>query len=334
MNNFRVLTIFTILTVYLSQPTQQAAHTHAKKKDGHGGEREADGAFSPRDKHHGGSGEHDAGFDHEAIIGSRKEAEEFDDLSPEEAKQRLRILLTKMDRDNDESVDRNELYAWILRSFKALSQEDSDDRFEDADGDEDGFVTWDEYYEDEYDFGDEKNPDLSDPAAAEEWKLMEEDKILFQAADMNQDGKLDNKEYLAFTHPEEDPSMKPHVLRQVLEEKDDDKDGQLSFQEYVGVRGKDKDKEWLIEEKDRFDNELDRNGDNVLSKEEIHAWIIPSNEEIAKDEVDHLFAGADEDMNEYLTFEEVIRNHELFVGSEATDYGEHLTKLHKFEDEL
>ena len=71
----------------------------------------------------------------------------------------------------------------------------------------------------------------------------------------------------------------------MLEEKDDDKDGQLSFQEYVGVRGKDKDKEWLIEEKDRFDNELDRNGDNVLSKEEIHAWIIPSNEEIAKDEV-------------------------------------------------
>ena len=71
----------------------------------------------------------------------------------------------------------------------------------------------------------------------------------------------------------------------MLEEKDDDKDGQLSFQEYVGVRGKDKDKEWLIEEKDRFDNELDRNGDNVLSKEEIYAWIIPSNEEIAKDEV-------------------------------------------------
>ena len=146
-------------------------------------------------------------------------------------------------------------------------------------------MTWEEYFEDEYDFGDTENPDLSDPATAEEWKLMEEDKILFQAADMNQDGKLDNKEYLAFTHPEEDPGMKPHVLRQVLEEKDDDKNGELSFQEYVGVRGKDKDKNWLIEEKDRFDNELDKNGDNVLSKEEIFEWIIPSNEEIAKDEV-------------------------------------------------
>ena len=47
-----------------------------------------------------------------------------------------------------------------------------------------------------------------------------------------------------------------------------------------------------------------------------------------------MFAGADEDMNDYLTFEEILKNHELFVGSEATDYGEHLTKLHKFDDEL
>ena len=51
------------------------------------------------------------------------------------------------------------------------------------------------------------------------------------------------------------------------------------------MRGQDKDKEWLIEEKDRFDNELDKNGDNVLNKDEILAWIIPSNEEIAKEEV-------------------------------------------------
>ena len=35
----------------------------------------------------------------------------------------------------------------------------------------------------------------------------------------------------------------------------------------------------------RFDSELDKNGDNTLNKEEILAWIIPSNEEIAADEV-------------------------------------------------
>ena len=79
--------------------------------------------------------------------------------------------------------------------------------------------------------------------------------------------------------------MKPHVLDQVLSEKDADNNGEISFQEYIGIRGKDKDKDWLVEEKDRFDNELDKNGDNVLNKEEILAWIIPSNEEIAKEEV-------------------------------------------------
>ena len=35
----------------------------------------------------------------------------------------------------------------------------------------------------------------------------------------------------------------------------------------------------------RFDSELDKNGDASMNTEEILAWIIPSNEEIATDEV-------------------------------------------------
>ena len=38
----------------------------------------------------------------------------------------------------------------------------------------------------------------------------------------------------------------------------------------------------------RFDSELDKNGDASLNTEEILAWIIPSNEEIATDEVNNL----------------------------------------------
>ena len=37
--------------------------------------------------------------------------------------------------------------------------------------------------------------------------MMEEDKILFDAADVNGDGKLDAVEFLSFSHPEEDPKM-------------------------------------------------------------------------------------------------------------------------------
>lgn len=51
-------------------------------------------------------------------IGSAKEAEEFDNLSPEEAKTRLRILVDKMDLNRDKIIERGELKAWIMRSFK------------------------------------------------------------------------------------------------------------------------------------------------------------------------------------------------------------------------
>jgi len=326
-----LLNIFIIILGILVHPTSQAAH--ASRKAGHQ-ERTEDGAFSPRDHAHNKDDEdHDDNFDHEAILGSKKDAEEFDDLPPEEAKRRLRVLLTKMDRTGDENIDRNELYSWILRSFKSLSEEDSKDRFEDADEDEDGFVTWEEYKSEEYDF-DEEDFDLNDPDMAEELKMVEEDKFLFHAADLDADGRLSVTEFLSFTHPEEDINMRPHVLEQVLSTKDLDGDGQLTFQEFVGERGEGKDKEWLITEKDRFDEELDKNGDNVLNKEEILAWIIPSNEEIANDEVDHLFSGADEDVDGQLSFEEVLKNHDLFVGSEATDYGDHLHNLDRFEDEL
>ena len=97
-----------------------------------------------------------------------------------------------------------------MRSFKSLSEEDSNDRFEDADEDEDGFVSWDEYKAEEYDFGDGDEFDMSDPDMAEEWKLMEEDKYLFLAADVNGDNKLDPKEFLSFSHPEED-QMNPKL---------------------------------------------------------------------------------------------------------------------------
>ncbi len=71
------------------------SHSHGNKE----GQREKvqDGAFSPRDAHHhGADGKHDNAFDHEAIIGSAKEAAEFDNLAPEDAKARLRLLVGEL----------------------------------------------------------------------------------------------------------------------------------------------------------------------------------------------------------------------------------------------
>lgn len=51
-------------------------------------------------------------------LGSVKEAEEYDRLSPEEARQRLALLLPKMDQNGDKKIDRQELKQWILNSFQ------------------------------------------------------------------------------------------------------------------------------------------------------------------------------------------------------------------------
>lgn len=50
--------------------------------------------------------------------GSTKDAEEFDSLPKEEAKARLAILVGKMDLDKNGLIERGELKAWIIRSFK------------------------------------------------------------------------------------------------------------------------------------------------------------------------------------------------------------------------
>merc|ERR1712038_1661247 len=151
----------------------------------HGKEREGDGAYSPRDKHHGEGEQHNSKFDHEAILGSEKEVEEFEHLPPAVAKERLRKLAVKMDRNLDGKIDKKELQAWILRSFRMLSQEESTERFDDNNEDGDDFVTWDEYKANEFeDLVEHEDGDKLDSSKLEDLSMMEEDKVLFFAADV------------------------------------------------------------------------------------------------------------------------------------------------------
>lgn len=110
--------LFTVLALVIFFVEIETATTH--KHGHHQGERVEDGSFKPRDTdHQGADGEHLTEFDHEAMLGSVKEAEEFHQLSPAESKRRLEILVTsKIDTNKDGFVDKHELKAHILRSFK------------------------------------------------------------------------------------------------------------------------------------------------------------------------------------------------------------------------
>ena len=70
--------------------------------------------------------------------------------------------------------------AWILRSFRMLSQEESTERFDDNNEDGDDFVSWEEYKANEFeDLEDEDDGETPDASKMEDLQMMEEDKVLF-----------------------------------------------------------------------------------------------------------------------------------------------------------
>ena len=71
-------------------------------------------SISPRGSTHAGDSET---FDHEAIIGSAREAEEFDSLPPEEAKAKLAALVKRMDRDQDNRISKKVRFAICPRAM-------------------------------------------------------------------------------------------------------------------------------------------------------------------------------------------------------------------------
>lgn len=315
-----------VAIVLLSATTAASTHKHSKHTSK---ERLQDGVYSPRDAKHNEVDEHHVEFDHEAIIGSVKEAGEFDQLSHEEAKDRLEVIIKQMDYNQDYFIDRHELKSWILRSFKKLAEEEANDRFTEIDENDDGQITWHEYFLNVYGQNNDQELDSS-----EEKIMIEEDKVMFDGADLDKDGILTVDEYVLFQNPEESPQMLPIVLNQTMNAKDKNDDGQIDFKEYIGDSAESNDKEWLLTEKTKFDDDFDKNKDGVLTGNEVLSWIVPSNDEIAGEEVDHLFASTDTDHDNRLSYKEILDNVETWVGSEVTDYGELLHSLVHFGDEL
>ena len=227
---------------------------------------------------------HNPEYDHQMILGSKKEAQEFDKLSDEESKKRLKIMITRkpdgMDRNGDNHVDMIELIDWILMSFKKLTLEDGYDRFHDEDLNKDGFVEWYEHLKDNFDMDPEETEEnlIEDP---ENRNMIREDRGLWKAADVNHDGKLDLNEFPAFNTPEEFDHMKDVLYELTMDRRDKDRNGYLSLNEFLVDENNllpDSNSDTFKLEKERFSQDYDVNGDGQLNKIEVLKWIIPDNQ--------------------------------------------------------
>jgi Ca2+-binding EF-hand superfamily protein len=274
-----------------------------------------------------GNKPHNPHEDHKIVLGSEKLANEFDDLSPEESKKRLKVLAIKMDKNNDGSVTTEELTDWIENSSKNLDKEENDERFIEMDANKDGQITWDEYIAEAfYGASDEGKIDVlkMDP---EDRKLFEEDKLYFERADENNDGKLSREEFSRFQNPEFYPIMHDILITMTLREKDVDKDRKISIKEYMGDVFDQPTSEYYVTEQNRFKHDYDKNGDGFLTGDELKDWLVPDIRETAEHEAQHLFEGSDTNADGKLSIEEIVNAYSLFVGSESTNYGEHLLNL-------
>ena len=63
---------------------------------------------------------------------------------------------------------------------------------------------------------------------------------------------------------------------------------------------------------------------------QVKQWIIPPDFDHAEAEAKHLVAESDANNDGQLTKEEIMNKYDLFVGSQATDFGEALTRHDEF----
>ncbi|XP_032226201.1 calumenin [Nematostella vectensis] len=278
-------------------------------------------SFSEQD--HFPGGEHSSKYDHDAFLGE-DQAAEFDELTPKQTKQRLRELFPKIDVDQDQKISLKELVEWIDVNMKKHTRKSSESRMEQMDKNKDGKVSWEEYVNVEYDPKNEKGMSNENKDHLKEMKKRDEKR--WKHADMDNDNLLTIDELQMFIHPEETPRMTSVLVQENMEMLDSDKDGKISFAEYAGLDGTGEDNQDSLKSlKDDFNNDLDKDKDGSLNKEELKSWIFPSGSP-SSGEAEHLMTEVDKNKDNFLTVDEIMERYELFAGSRATNYGNMLKK--------
>jgi len=286
------------------------------------------------DKEHHDEFDHD--YDHEAFLGE-DQAAEFDELSPEESKRRLGVIVDRIDEDGDGKVTVDELTKWIKFTQGRYITDDVERQWTSHKPDDKDTITWEHYRHNVYGFLDEEGEDEEDHDQGFSYKQMESrDSRRWSMADVDKSGDLDKQEFSSFLHPEDAEHMRDVVVEETIEDIDKDGDGKININEYIGDMYRDEggegseEPDWVSNEREQFTKYRDLDGDGLLNVAEVKAWIIPEDFDHSDAEAKHLVFESDIDADGSLTKEEILEKYDLFVGSQATDFGEALSRHDEF----
>lgn len=269
------------------------------------------------------------------------------------------IIVEKIDTNKDEFVDLNELKTWIQFTQRRYIEDDVQRQWKQHNPENKDQIHWNTYRNNVYAFMDDMDPkDLDREDEGFTYKsMLTRDRRRWSVADRNGDDELTLKEFTDFLHPEESDYMRDIVVTETLEDIDKNHDGKVAVDEYIGdmYRGGEEGEEepqWVKHERETFEKfrylwrkplyiiifetyffspfHRDKNKDGFMDHDEVKDWIIPADFDHAEAESRHLIYEADSDADEKLTKNEILEKYDLFVGSQATDFGEALIRHDEF----
>uniref|UniRef100_A0A0B7A6Z7 Reticulocalbin-3 n=1 Tax=Arion vulgaris TaxID=1028688 RepID=A0A0B7A6Z7_9EUPU len=278
-------------------------------------------------------GEHNTKYDHDAFLG-QDEAKTFDQLTPDESKSRLAIIVQKIDTDKDGEVTHEEIKNWIQFIQRRYIISDTERIWLDHDVDDNNRLSWTNYMKRTYGYSEEP---VEGSPTFDYKRMIDRDKRRWDKANVNQQETITKEEFQNFLHPEEADHMKEIIVAETLEDIDKDGDGYISEEEYIvdlWPRNTEDEEQgepdWVNSEREQFREYRDKNKDGKMDNDEVMDWIIPPDFDHSEAEARHLIFESDENKDGKLTKEEILDRYDLFVGSQATDFGEALTKHDEF----
>lgn len=284
-----------------------------------------------------GEKQHNAEYDHEVFLG-KDEAKTFDELTPEESKERLKSIVKKIDKDQDGRVDEEELIEWIRYVQNRYVWSDVERQWKDFLGpkEDQDHLSWSDFKKRMYgDDFDEDNAPSAEEAGYNYKEMVRKDKRRWERADVDGNGVLSKEEFRSYLHPEDVPHMANITAIETLEEIDKNKDGKITLEEYLTDIWPNPDKseeepQWVKNEREQFHKYRDRNNDGYMDVDEVQEWVLPSDYDQSISEAKHLIHESDEDKDGFLTEQEILDKYDIFVGSQATDFGEVLNRHDEF----
>ncbi|KAA0199612.1 Reticulocalbin 1 EF-hand calcium binding domain [Fasciolopsis buskii] len=273
--------------------------------------------------------------EHELSVGGSLHDRGPYELTANEIKLILKRFFQRIDHNKDKKISQTELYNWINYVSETMSRRNTIRSWLRLNPLREKRLSWQAYVTNTYGL---QNIDQEDEQKRKTYtKYLMTDKRRWAAADVNRDGLLTIEEYNCFVHPVDKPHMRETIISEFIDVIDQNGDHKISEDEYldelsksyhVGISRGMKEPQWVAREREQFALYRDLNKDGKLDRKEVGEWVVPVDYDSVDAEVQHIFYQADFNRDDFLTEEEITAKQEMFIHSQAMNYGNLLKNPH------